>query len=241
MWCRLDAALKSKETFVASVSHEMRTPLTAIQGQIDVLLKRPQTDSEVRESLERTSREVRRLVRMTNNLLLNVQLDSKPVLVLQEVNLKDLLEEIMREKYVLAEGPDLSLMASEDVMVSGDYDLLKQMVLNVVDNAIKFTPKGGRIKINLGQEEGWTVIEVSDSGEGISREHLPHVLEPFYRADTPRRFVGGAGLGLAIVNQVIELHGGKVHIESQEGIGTKVKMYLQVQPLHNWEGSHPAK
>jgi len=228
MWRRLDAALRAREAFVASVSHELRTPLTAIQGQIDVLLMQPSPDPETRESLERTAKEVRRLIRMTNNLLLNVQLDSEPVFAAQEVNLGELVEEVVREVYVLAEGLGLSLKVKEDVIIPGDYDLLKQMVLNVVDNAIKFTPKEGHIKLILEKEEGWVVIEVSDSGQGIPREQLPHVMEPFYRGGTPRRPARGAGLGLAIVKQVIELHGGHIEIQSQEGIGTSVKMRLPV-------------
>jgi len=231
MWHRLDAALRAKETFVASASHELRTPLTAIQGQIEVLLMQPSTDPEIRESLQRTAKEVRRLVRMTNNLLLNAQLDSKPALVLQEVNLRELMEEIVRQVYVLAEGLELSLTASEDVIISGDYDLLKQMVLNVVDNAIKFTPRGGRVKLTLGQEKGLAVIEVSDSGQGIPREHLSRVMEPFYKADMPRPSARGAGLGLAIVKQVITLHSGQIEIHSQEGVGTRVKMLLPVSPM----------
>jgi signal transduction histidine kinase len=234
MWYRLDAALRAKEAFVASVSHELRTPLTAIQGQIDSLLRRPSNDLEVKESLERTAREVRRLGRMTSNLLLNVQLDSSPALVQQQVNLRELVEEVIREMQVLAEGLDLGLKEGEDVVVYGDYDLLKQAVVNVIDNAVKFTPKEGHVQVSLGCAEGWVILEVSDSGLGIPREHLSHVMEPFYKVHRSGRSARGIGLGLAIVKQVIELHSGKVYIESQEGIGTRVKIYLPVQPsAHN--------
>jgi signal transduction histidine kinase len=103
--------------------------------------------------------------------------------------------------------------------------------LNVVDNAIKFTPKGGQVEIVLAREDGWAVVEVSDTGKGISPEHLPHVMEPFYRADTSDRRPGeGAGLGLAIVKQIVELHHGQIEIHSQEGIGTKVKIRLPTIP-----------
>jgi two-component system OmpR family sensor kinase len=241
MWHQLNAVLRAKESFVASVSHELRTPLTAIQGQIDVLLMRPSTEPEVRERLERTAKEVRRLVRMTNNLLLNAQLDSKPVLTLQQVNLRELVEEVVRELQILAEGLDLNLRVGEDVVIYGDYDLLKQAVLNVVDNAIKFTPRGGHVQLNLEHDEGWAIIEVSDSGQGISREHLPHVMEPFYKAVSSQRPSGGAGLGLAIVKQVIELHRGKIQIDSQEGGGTKVKMYLPIRLPSDSGNNHPTE
>ncbi len=230
MWHRLDVALRAKEAFLASVSHELRTPLTAIQGQIDILRQRPANDSELSESLERTAREVSRLIRMTNNILLNAQLDSKATLTRQQVNLRELVEGVVKEMGVLAEGRNFNLEEGEDVLVSGDYDLLKQAVLNVVDNALKFTPRDGRIQLTLQQEDRWAVLEISDSGQGIPQEHLPHITEPFYRIPGSGRNVRGAGLGLAIVKQVVELHGGKIHIDSQEGAGTTVKICL---PIYN--------
>jgi two-component system OmpR family sensor kinase len=228
MWHRLDVALRAKEAFVASVSHELRTPLTAIQGQIDILRRRPANDSELSESLERTAREVNRLIRMTNNILLNAQLDSKATLTRQQVNLRELVEGVVKEMRVLAERRNFTLEEGEDVLISGDYDLLKQAVLNVVDNALKFTPEDGRIQLTLQQEGSWAILEVSDSGRGIPQKHLPHVTEPFYRASRSERNARGAGLGLAIVKQVVDLHGGKIHISSQEGAGTSVKICLPV-------------
>jgi signal transduction histidine kinase len=226
MWHRLDSALKAKETFVASVSHDLRTPLTAIQGQIGVLQRKASVDPEMKESLERASKEVHRLVRMTNNLLLNTQLDSSmPPVVTQDVNLRELLEEIVREVYLLGEGLNITLLAREDVVITGDYDLLKQMVLNVTDNAIKFTPRGGQVELALRTEDGWAVIEVQDSGQGIPGEHLPHIMEPFYKVRSAAS-LHGVGLGLAIVKQIIELHKGKVEINSQVNVGTTVKMRL---------------
>ena len=224
---RLDRAFKTREVFVASVSHDLRTPLTALQGQIDVLLMQPSIDAEMKQSLERMAREVRRLVRMTNNLLLNAQLDSKPVFLPRDVDLTELLDEVIREARVLAEGLNLGVSTPEVVVVPGDYDLLKQMVLNVVDNAIKFTLKGGSVQVSLSRAEDWAILSVSDTGQGIPQKHLTHVMEPFYKADTPRKSkAGGVGLGLAIVKQVIGLHGGQLEIHSQEGVGTTVTMRL---------------
>jgi signal transduction histidine kinase len=229
MWRRLDEAIKGRETFVASVSHDLRTPLTALQGQIEVLLMRKDMDFEAKESLQRMAGEVRRLVRMTNNLLLNAQLESKPVLALEQVNLKELLGEIVGEVCVLAEGINLTVSSSEDEAVSGDRDLLKEMLVNVVDNAIKSTPKGGRIEMAIVRDNNWAVIEVIDSGRGISPEHLPHVMEPFYKAGNKQKRTGRrAGLGLTIVKQIVELHNGQVEIQSQEGVGTRVRIRLPI-------------
>jgi len=233
MWLRLAQAMKKREGFVASVSHDLRTPLSALQGQIDVLLAQPSADSNTKESLKRMQKEVRRLIRMANNLLLNAQLESQPAFIHRQVNLRELLEEIVGELAALAQGLDLALLASDDVVVSGDHDLLKQMVLNVVDNALKYTPKGGQVELAVSYEDGWAVVEVSDSGRGISQEHLPHVMEPFYRGNASGRSTeaeAGAGLGLAIVKQVVELHDGQIEIHSQEGIGTRVKIRLPIRP-----------
>ena len=234
MWRRLAQTMKERESFVAAVSHDLRTPLSALQGQLDILLMQSSLDSATKENLKKMHREVRRLIGMTNNLLLNAQLEAKPSLTPTPVNLRVLLEEIAGEMAPLARGLGIALQVSDDVVISGDYDLLKQMVLNVVDNAIKFTPKGGLVELALGQEDGWAVVEVSDTGKGISQEHLPYVMEPFYRANTSgRSSKEGAGLGLAIVKQVVQLHDGQIEIQSQEGIGTKVKIRLPIVPAAN--------
>ena len=225
---RKSDALRSE--LIANVSHDLRTPLTVLQGQIDVLLMRRFIDEESRQSLERMASETRRLSRMTNNLLLSAQLESEPVLTPGEVDLRELLDDIAREARVLAEGLNLKVSIPEIIIVPGDYDLLKQMVLNVVDNAVKFTPKGGAVELTLGSDERYAVIEISDTGQGILPEHLSHITEPFYKAEASRKSGhSGAGLGLAIVKQVIDLHRGELHIGSREGAGTTVTLRLPLR------------
>jgi signal transduction histidine kinase len=228
MWQRLHEAFRAREALFASVSHDLRTPLTAMQGQIDVLLmKQLSPDLEVTGSLTRIAREVRRLVRMTDDLLLNAQLESNPELTHQAINLRELLEDVVVDVWALSEDLELDLPTSEDILTSGDYELIKQMVLNIVDNAIKYTSKGGKIKLSLGQANDWAVLEVSDSGIGIPAHDLPHVMEPFYRSKLSRKSATrGTGLGLAIVKRVVELYDGQIEIQSQEGVGTTVKVYL---------------
>jgi len=229
---RLDKAFKTREVFIAGVSHDLRTPLTVLQGQIEIMQMQPSTDAETKKSIERMLRQVRRLIRMTNNLLLNAQLEATPILVPCEVNLREILEDIERDAKILAEGLDFRVSASATLTVPGDYDLLKQMLQNVVDNAIKFTPKGGSIQLSLTQEDEYAVLRVADSGQGIPEEQLAHVTEPFYKADSGHRYGSTrAGLGLAIVKQVVEVHGGQLEIQSQENAGTTVTIRL---PL-----SHP--
>jgi len=141
-----------------------------------------------------------------------------------------LLNEVVRETQVLAQDLDLKISIPDIVVAFGDRDLLKQMVLNVVDNAIKFTPKEGSVELSLGDEEEWAIVKVSDTGEGIPQERLAHITEPFYKTETTRRpGRSGAGLGLAIVKQVIDLHGGQLNIESKVGMGTTVTMRLPLR------------
>jgi len=224
---RLDEAFRTREVFVASVSHDLRTPLTALQGQIDVLLMQPPIETELRDSLERMAKEIRRLVRMTNNLLLNAQLESNPAFVPSEVNLKELVDEVIKEAKPMAESLAIKVSARKNIIASGDYDLLKQMILNVVENALKFTAKGGIIRIKLNRENNYAIFAVSDTGAGIPQKYLTHVAEPFYKVDATRKFGSrGVGLGLAIVKQVVDLHGGQLKIHSREKVGTTVTIYL---------------
>jgi len=229
MWRRLDEAIKARETFVASTSHDLRTPLTILQGQMDVLLMQPSLDPETRQSLETMNKEVRRLVKLTNNLLLSAQLQSGPSLAAKEVSLRGIVEEVVGDISTSAAHLNVGLSADEDVVVAGDQDLLKQAVLNVADNAVKFTPKGGWVQLSLERKDDWAIIQVSDTGQGIPAKDLRHVMEPFYRPDASTRTErGGTGLGLAIAKQVAELHGGEVLIQSQVGVGTTVKIVLPI-------------
>ena len=230
MLYRLDTAFRARETFVANISHDLRTPLTAIQGQIEVLLMQKQIAPEVRESLERMAKEVRRLIRMSNNLLLDVQLQSRPTLLSEKVNLRELLEDVEREVQVLASDLEIKISASKDVAVFGDYDLLKQMLLNVVENAIKFTPSGGMVKVALTKRNGYATIKVSDTGIGIPKENLSRIMEPYYKTRTPEKSKSiGTGLGLSIVKQIVLLHAGSIEIDSREGKGTTVQIQIPVK------------
>ena len=227
---RLDTAVSEKKKFIGSVSHDLRTPLTALQGQIEVLLLQPSLSAEARDSLERMLRETRRLILMAENLLLNVQLESGPTLVYREVSLKELLDEVIGDVWVLAQGLEFKVAAAEDAVVDGDRDLLKEMLLNIVDNAIKFTPKGGQVELSLTSEEGWAVLGVADTGRGIPRDQLTHAMEPFHISN--KSAGEGARLGLAIVKQIAELHGGQVDIQSHEGVGTTVRVRLPLRGSH---------
>lgn len=243
MWRRLDSAFKTNRAFVARVSHDLRTPLAALQGQIDVLLMQPSLDAGARDSLERMAREVRRLGRLTNNLLLRALLESKPQIVVRPVGLSDLLTEVMSEVWPLADGLELDLTAPRELTVPGDRDLLKQMVLNVVDNAFKFTPRGGRVRFSLSQVGAWAVVGVEDTGQGMSGKQLECIQHGLAGETGLERAKGsGTGLGLIIVRETLELHGGRLEVQSRSGFGTSVRMFLPLvamteEGLHTREGS----
>jgi signal transduction histidine kinase len=224
---RLDKTVSERQESLGSVSHDLRTPLSTLQGHLEVLLLQPSMSAEVRDSLEHMLRETRRLIRLVKNMLLNVQLESKPALIARDVSLGELLDEVVGDIWILVEGLQFNVIAPSDVTVYGDRDLLKQMLLNIVDNAIKFTPKGGKIELTLTSDEDWVVLEVSDTGQGISSDDLPYVTHAFYKPRTSRRSTAaGTGLGLSIVRQVAELHSGELEIRSQEGVGTLVRVRL---------------
>jgi len=226
---RLEEAFQSRETFVASVSHDLRTPLTILQGQMDVLLMDPSTPPEARESLERMTREVRRLSRMTNNLLLSAQLEHSLQPEFGPVDVEDLVAEVGREAVVLGRGLRVTVSLDPGLTVQGDYDLLKQMLLNLVDNACKFTPRGGSVQL-AGRRDGEAVVmSVSDTGAGISDQALPHVFEEFYKAGDSNSARRGVGLGLSIAQQIVRLYGGTIDIDSSEGQGTAVTIRLPLR------------
>jgi signal transduction histidine kinase len=234
MWMRLDMAVNEKRRAVGNMSHDLRTPLTALQGQLEVLLEQPSLAQEARESIERMLNETRRLTRMVKNMLLNVQLETKPTLLIEEINLREIVDQVVGDMWKLMEGLRVNIIANENIMIPAGRDLLIQMLMNVVDNAIKFTPKGGKIDIELSSEDKWAILRISDTGRGIPAEELPHITEAFYRVSLSRKAAGeGARLGLAIVKQIVELHYGKVNIQSREGYGTTITVSLPLKSSGN--------
>ncbi|MCL5962401.1 MAG: HAMP domain-containing histidine kinase [Chloroflexi bacterium] len=225
---RTQEALESQKQFIADSSHELRTPLTSIRGNVD-LLERQIGEEDRRESLDSIKREAERMSRIVSNLLLLAQLDAQQVRNLREVELDTLLLDVFRQAKVMADGRTVELGNEDVAMIKGDADQLKQMILNLVENAIKYTPAGGKITLSLGKEGRWAKMEVSDSGVGIPQEHLPHIFDRFYRVDKARsRGQGGTGLGLAIVKSIAELHGGEVTVTSSVGEGSTFTVWLRL-------------
>ena len=221
---RLEGLFRAQQRFVADISHELRTPLTTIRGNVDLMRRMKSMDEE---SLNAIQAESDRMTRMVGDLLLLVQADAGQTVRREHVELDTLLLEVYRQMRPIAEGIELSIGEEDQVSVMGDTDRLKQLLLNLVDNACKYTPKGGRVILGLRRAEGWAVLTVTDTGIGIPAQDLPHIFERFYRVDKARsRAAGGAGLGLSIVQWIVQAHGGKIGVQSEPNKGTTFTIHL---------------
>jgi len=215
---RLEGLFRGQQRFIADISHELRTPLTTIRGNVDLMRRMKSVDEE---SLNAIQAESDRMTRMVGDLLLLAQADAGQTVRHERVELDTLMLEVYRQMRPMAEGIELSISEEDQAVVMGDTDRLKQLLLNLVDNARKYTPKGGKVTLGLRREAGWAVLTVADTGMGIPTQDLPHIFERFYRVDKARsRAAGGAGLGLSIVQWIVQAHSGKIDVQSKPNQGT---------------------
>ena len=217
---RLDQAFKSQKHFVADASHELRSPLTVIRGNLD-LLKRNLNPDDRAECLRAIESETARMTKIVTDLLLLAEVESSQSGPQGTVALKDiLLGEVMRTEPLIGRRK-IVVARAEDISIKGDTHKLRQLVGNLVDNAIKYTPDGGTVTVSVFRDSEWARLQVADTGIGIAPEDLPHIFDRFYRVDKARsRASGGTGLGLAIVKAIAEQHGGKVTVSSEPGEGS---------------------
>jgi two-component system OmpR family sensor kinase len=224
---RLERLFNAQRRFLADVSHELRTPLTTIRGNVDLLRRMGGADEM---SLDAIQSEAERMSRLVGDLLLLAQSDAGTLPTARHpVELDTLLFEVYREAQVLAGNVDLSIAEIDQAIVFGDRDRLYQLLLNLVTNALKFTPEGGKVSVGLSKVNNWARLVVTDTGIGIPPEELPHVFERFYRVDKARtRSLGGAGLGLAIAQRIAKIHGGRIEVASDgvNGHGSTFSIWL---------------
>jgi heavy metal sensor kinase len=223
---RLDRAFRQQRNFVLDVAHELRTPLTALRGNIDVLLMGDDLPSDLRLQLERMSGETSRLIRLTTNLLYLAMADAGHELDRRPVEMDVVCLEVYRLLRDLRSGVTLRLGNEDQVSVVGDRDLLKQMVLNLVENGLKYTPDGGEVTLSLYSDEARAQVVIEDTGRGLSPDEIPHIFERFYRGSNSGRGSGGAGIGLAIVDWIVRVHGGEIKVESEPGKGSRFTVFL---------------
>ncbi|MGC4193031.1 MAG: ATP-binding protein [Thermomicrobiales bacterium] len=242
---RLEAAFAAQQRFVADASHELRTPLTAMRGNVDVLLRqlkagRTIAAADLQESLEDMHRESDRMGRLIQDLLTLARTDASGLgsrSAMAPVSLEVVAQEAFRTGQALARGQDLVLDIRRSVTVIGESDKLVQIVIILIENAIRHTPEGGRITLTLdetpatGDDPAAATIVVEDTGEGITAEHLPHLFERFYRVEGARsRASGGTGLGLSIALSIVREHEGWIDVESGSGLGTVFAISIPLPP-----------
>ncbi len=234
MMCdRLESLDKSRNQFVSNASHELKTPLSTMKILIETLVyQEPMDEGMCREFLGDINKEIDRLNSVINDLLTLVSMDSGEARVnMKNASLTDLLSETMRRLQPLARerGIEMSAAIAQGVTVNCDSMKLTQVFYNLMDNAIKYTPRGGSVKIELVRKDKKAVVKVSDTGIGIPKEDQLHIFDRFYRVDKARsRETGGTGLGLSIVKQVVLMHGGVISVASEEEKGSAFTVELPV-------------
>jgi heavy metal sensor kinase len=229
MIARLEGAFERQRRFTADASHELRTPLGVIRSQSDVALSRPRSTEYYERVLASIRDETGRLTRLAESLLVLARADADEALTLQEIDYQNLVAEVGASAAPRARdaGVHFSIALDDCPPVRGDETWLTQLLLNLLDNALRHTPAGGRLTLSLRPAHDGVIVQVADTGEGIAPEHLPYLFERFYRADEARtRASGGAGLGLAICQWIARAHGGDLTVESEVGIGTTVSVWL---------------
>lgn len=230
---RLERSFAQIRQFTGDASHELRTPLAILMGELEVALHSKKTPHEYQETIASALEEVSRLSQVVKNLLELSRADAGQVpLDVQELNLTVLLEDMVEDAMILAEEKNIVVTANIErrVMIHGDKVRLHQGLLNVIDNAVKYTPAGGSITIALRVQEDEALVSVSDSGYGIPEEDIPHIFDRFYRVDKSRSAnISGHGLGLSIVKWVVEAHRGRIKVTSTVGKGTIFFLWLPVE------------
>ncbi|MBI2166023.1 MAG: HAMP domain-containing histidine kinase [Chloroflexi bacterium] len=233
MLASLEEAYSAQQRFTSDASHELRAPLTAIRGNLDLLDRvKDMPEEDHQQTLQHVRREVERLGRLVNDLLTLARADAGQAQMQSGlVELDALLVEAHRQALSMSKGVGVRLADLEPAVVQGDEDRLKQLLLILVDNALRYTPEGGVVTLGLKREPPWVTAYVEDTGIGIEPEDLPRIFDRFWRADRARsRDSGGTGLGLSIAKWIVEQHGGEILVGSVPGKGSRFSVRLPASP-----------
>ncbi|MBV9328061.1 MAG: HAMP domain-containing protein [Chloroflexi bacterium] len=226
---RLEKAFEQQRQFTADASHELRTPLAMLMSQIDIALERPRSPDQYQQTLRSMREDVAELSRLVSELLMLARAEAgQEPLASDRLDLAEIASGVANSMEPLASARHVQLVARDcgDTPIVGDETRLMQLVVNLVDNAIKYTPPGGVVTVATRHEPGWAIVEVADTGPGIQPEHRQRIFERFFRSDTARSRGGGAGLGLAISRWIAEAHGGEIRVECGPTGGTSFSVRL---------------
>jgi heavy metal sensor kinase len=230
MLSRLEDSFQRISRFAADVAHELRTPLATLKCRLEISLEREDISEEVRETFNDCLEQANDLTSLINNLLFLARLDAADELENSEIVVVDeILEELAEVFEVASTSRETSfeIECPGKVEVKGNRSLIRQLLANLIDNALTYTPSGGKVRVKVRWQNEECRIAISDNGVGMAEEDLDRVFDRFYRTEQSRsRETGGTGLGLSICKRIVELHGGTIKIDSQEGVGTNVTVIL---------------
>jgi signal transduction histidine kinase len=232
---RLETALTHNHRFSADASHELRTPLTIIRGELESVIQNPSLPAAIMEGIGSALEESNRMAKIVHSMMTISRLDCGGEQIEHApVDLVEVVAVTLDHMSLLAEEKHISLRfkAGAAIYVTGDSMRLKQIVVNLVDNAIKYTPDGGDVSVFVAAEQKKAILKVTDTGIGIPAASLPLVFNRFYRVDQARsRESGGTGLGLSIVKAICDAHGGEAFVECIDGRGTTFRIELPLLSL----------
>lgn len=231
MLVRLDGAFQRVTRFTADASHELRSPVAVMRASAELALRKSRSEEEYREALAQILREAEKVSHLIDQLLVLARADSgSAVLPMNPTDLRETVHSACNQLGHMAESKGLALseqLPDRNLVVNGDALSLERLFLILLDNAVKYTPTGGKIDVRLSTDNGSAIAEVRDTGIGIASEDIPHIFDRFYRADRARsREFGGAGLGLAIGRWIAEAHGGEIRLESEPAKGSIFQVRL---------------
>ena len=226
---RIEVSYNSQKQFVSDASHELRTPIAVIQGYVSMLQRWGKTDKEVlEEGISAIEQEAASMKELVERLLFLARHDKKTLMLeMESFDPLEIMSEIHREARMLSTEHRFELSPAQNSCISGDKDMIKQLMRILLDNAIKYTPAGGSITLGVKQDRNHCILSITDTGAGISAEDLPKVFERFYRCDEARKTAtSGHGLGLSIARIIVAAHGGKFKVRSKVGVGTSFTVLL---------------
>ena len=233
---RLEKAVGEMKQFTASISHELRTPLAVLRGEAEVALMQADSQEQYRRVLSSQLEEFEKLSRMINQLLTLARAESGDVAIAHEsVNISSMTRSLAEQLEPVAASKDVTLSwnCDSDVILRGDASWIERIILNLADNAIKFTRPGGHVSMTVSRNGNSAILEVADDGIGIVPEAVPHIFERFYRADPSRaNRADGAGLGLSLVKWAVDQHHGSVQVDSTPGRGTRFVVKIPLENQH---------